>query len=152
MHKESNKTLTLLDKIFDEIDISEESRDYLVRIATTNLSIHKELLMYRSILSYINFEKIRDAIKFMSTKEIYLHYVTRSKEFSLAASQNDIQTALESANAVARQECLSRYPDLVNDESISLNRCSTASERIDFISEFIISEIGNKIRIKFQHT
>lgn len=147
MYKESNKTLTLLDKIFDEIDISEESRDYLVRIATTNLSIHKELLMYRSILSYINFEKIRDAIKFMSTKEIYLHYVTRSKEFSLAASQNDIQTALESANAVARQECLSRYPDLVNDESISLNRCSTASERIDFISEFIISEIGNKIRI-----
>lgn len=147
MHKESSKTLTLLDKIFDEIDISEESRDYLVRIATTNLSIHKELLMYRSILSYINFEKIRDAIKFMSTKEIYLHYVTKSKEFSLAASQNDIQTALESANAVARQECLSKYPDLVNDESISLNRCSTASERIDFISEFIISEIGNKIRI-----
>ncbi len=147
MHKESSKTLTLLDKIFDEIDISEESKDYLVRIATTNLSIHKELLMYRSILSYINFEKIRDAIKFMSTKEIYLHYVTKSKEFSLAASQNDIQTALESANAVARQECLSKYPDLVNDESISLNRCSTASERIDFISEFIISEIGNKIRI-----
>lgn len=147
MPKESNKTLNALAEIFDELDISEDSIDYLVRVARTNLSIYKELLMYRSILSYIDFRKIRDAIRFMSTKEIYLHYVTKSKEFSLAASQNDVQSALESANAVARQECLSKYSDLVEDESISLNRCSTASERIDFISEFIISEIGEKIRI-----
>lgn len=147
MSKESSKTLNALVNIFDELDISEESINYLVRIARTNLSIYKELMMYRSILSYIDFQKIRDAIRFMSTKEIYLHYVTKSKEFSLAASQNDVQSALESANSLAREECLSKYPDLVEDESISLNRCSTASERIDFISEFIISEIGDKIRI-----
>lgn len=147
MLEESNKTFNALSKVFEEIELSEESRDYLVRIAKTNLSIYKELLMYKSILSYINFEKIRDAIRFMSTKEIYLHYVTKSKSFSAAAAENDIQTALEAANAVARAECLSKYRDLVEDESISLNRCSTASERIDFISEFIISEIGDKIRI-----
>lgn len=147
MPKESNKTLTALMQIFDELDISEEYRVYLSKIAKTNLSIHKEIMMYRWILPYVNFEKIRDAIKFMSTKEIYLHYVTKSKAFSVTATENDVQTALDSANSLARQECLSRYPDLIDDESISLNRCSTASERIDFISEFIISEIGEKIRI-----
>lgn len=147
MLNELNKTLETLNEIFEEIDISQEYKDYLVRAAKTNLSIHKELLMYRSILSYVNFEKIRDAIRFMSTKEIYMHYVTKSKAFSVTASQNDIQTALASANNEARKDCLYRYPDLVNDESISLNRCSTASERIDFISEFIISAVGKKIRI-----
>lgn len=144
MLNELNKTLETLNEIFEEIDISQEYKDYLVRAAKTNLSIHKELLMYRSILSYVNFEKIRDAIRFMSTKEIYMHYVTKSKAFSVTASQNDIQTALKSANEEARKDCLYRYPDLVNDESISLNRCSTASERIDFISEFIISAVGKK--------
>ena len=147
MRKESNKTLSILTKIFEEVDIPEESKEYLTKIAKTNLSVHKELLMYRSILSYVNFEKIKDAIGFMSTKEIYLHYVTKSKAFAVTALQNDIQTALKSANEEARKDCLYRYPDLVNDESISLNRCSTASERIDFISEFIISEISDKIRI-----
>ena len=147
MLNELNKTLETLNEIFEEIDISQEYKDYLVRAAKTNISIHKELLMYRSILSYVNFEKIRDAIRFMSTKEIYMHYVTKSKAFSVTASQNDIQTALASANNEARKDCLYRYPDLVNDESISLNRCSTASERIDFISEFIISAVGKKIRI-----
>ena len=147
MRKESNKTLSILTKIFEEVDIPEASKEYLTKIAKTNLSVHKELLMYRSILSYINFEKIKDAIGFMSTKEIYMHYVTKSKAFAVTASQNDIQTALKSANEEARKDCLYRYPDLVNDESISLNRCSTASERIDFISEFIISEISDKIRI-----
>ena len=76
-----------------------------------------------------------------------MHYVTKSKAFSVTASQNDIQTALASANDEARKDCLYRYRDLVDDESISLNRCSTASERIDFISEFIISAVGKKIRI-----
>ena len=147
MLNELNKTLETLNEIFEEIDISQEYKDYLVRAAKTNISIHKELLMYRSILSYVNFEKIRDAIRFMSTKEIYMHYVTKSKAFSVTASQNDIQTALASANNEARKDCLYRYRDLVDDESISLNRCSTASERIDFISEFIISAVGKKIRI-----
>ena len=147
MLNELNKTLETLNEIFEEIDISQEYKDYLVRAAKTNISIHKELLMYRSILSYVNFEKIRDAIRFMSTKEIYMHYVTKSKAFSVTASQNDIQTALASANIEARKDCLHRYRDLVDDESISLNRCSTASERIDFISEFIISAVGKKIRI-----
>ena len=94
MLEESNKTFNALSKVFEEIELSEESRDYLVRIAKTNLSIYKELLMYKSILSYINFEKIRDAIRFMSTKEIYLHYVTKSKSFSAAAAENAVSLIL----------------------------------------------------------
>ena len=145
--QQSDKTLTELNKIFDTLELSESQKQHLLDLSRIDLSMSKELKKFQHILPLAEFKKIVAALNFMSSKEIYQHYVTRSKSFSAAASNDSITSALSQANAVARRECLSQYPELVEDESITLNKCSTASERVDYISEFLIASFNDRVRI-----
>lgn len=123
------------------------SIDYLTRIASADMSMHNEFKKYSSILSLIDFKKLRDTIEFMSSKEVYMYYIGRSAAFKLTSDANGIKEALRQVNAQARAEYLSEYPDLINKESIVLNKCSTSSQKIDYVSESIIAQINDKIKI-----
>ena len=111
------------------------------------MSMHNEFKKYSSILSLIDFKKLRDTIEFMSSKEVYMYYIGRSAAFKLTSDANGIKEALRQVNAQARAEYLSEYPDLINKESIVLNKCSTSSQKIDYVSESIIAQINDKIKI-----
>lgn len=147
MTHQMNKTLEVLIESFDTYKFDDRSREYLTRIASVDMSMHNEFKKYSSILSLIDFEKLRDAVEFMSSKEVYMHYIGRSAAFKLTSNAIGIKEALHQANKQAREECLSQYPDLIEDETITLNRCSTSSQRIDYASESIISQINDKIKI-----
>lgn len=142
-----NKTLEVLVEAFDAYKFDETSIDYLTRIASADMSMHNEFKKYSSILSLIDFKKLRDTIEFMSSKEVYMYYIGRSAVFKLTSDANGIKEALRQVNAQARAEYLSEYPDLINKESIVLNKCSTSSQKIDYVSESIIAQINDKIKI-----
>lgn len=142
-----NKTLEVLVEAFDAYKFDETSIDYLTRIASADMSMHNEFKKYSSILSLIDFKKLRDTIEFMSSKEVYMYYIGRSAAFKLTSDANGIKEALRQVNAQARAEYLSEYPDLINKESIVLNKCSTSSQKIDYVSESIIAQINDKIKI-----
>ena len=142
-----NKTLEVLVEAFDAYKFDETSIDYLTRIASADMSMHNEFKKYSSILSLIDFKKLRDTIEFMSSKEVYMYYIGRSAAFKLTSDANGIKEALRQVNAQARAEYLSEYPDLINKESIVLNKCSTSSQKIDHVSESIIAQINDKIKI-----
>ena len=142
-----NKTLEVLIESFDTYKFDDRSIEYLTRIASVDMSMHNEFKKYSSILSLIDFEKLRDAVEFMSSKEVYMYYIGRSAAFQLASTTSGIKEALKQSNSQAREEYLSKYPDLIEDETITLNRCSTSSQRIDYVSESIIAQINDKIKI-----
>lgn len=147
MKHQMNKTLEVLIESFDTYKFDEHLIEYLTRIASVDMSMHNEFRKYSSILSLIDFEKLRDAVEFMSSKEVYTYYIGRSAAFKLASETSGIKEALKQANSQARSEYLSQYPDLIDDETITLNRCSTSSQKIDYVSESIISQINDKIKI-----
>ena len=147
MKNQMNKTLEVLVEAFDAYKFDETSIDYLTRIASADMSMHNEFKKYSSILSLIDFKKLRDTIEFMSSKEVYMYYIGRSAAFKLTSDANGIKEALRQVNAQARAEYLSEYPDLINKESIVLNKCSTSSQKIDYVSESIIAQINDKIKI-----
>lgn len=147
MKNQMNKTLEVLIESFDSYKFDERTREYLTRIAGVDMSMHNEFKKYSSILSLIDFEKLRDAVEFMSSKEVYMYYIGRSAAFKLASDTSGIKEALKQSNSQARLEYLSQYPDLIEDETITLNRCSTSSQKIDYVSESIISQINDKIKI-----
>lgn len=138
MKNQMNKTLEVLVEAFDAYKFDETSIEYLTRIASADMSMHNEFKKYSSILSLIDFKKLRDTIEFMSSKEVYMYYIGRSAAFKLTSDANGIKEALRQVNAQARAEYLSEYPDLINKESIVLNKCSTSSQKIDYVSESII--------------
>ena len=147
MKNQMNKTLEVLIESFDSYKFDEHMIEYLTRIAGVDMSMHNEFKKYSSILSLIDFEKLRDAVEFMSSKEVYMYYIGRSAAFKLASDTSGIKEALKQSNSQARSEYLSQYPDLIDDETITLNRCSTSSQKIDYVSESIISQINDKIKI-----
>lgn len=147
MKNQMNKTLEVLIESFDSYKFDEHMIEYLTRIAGVDMSMHNEFKKYSSILSLIDFEKLRDAVEFMSSKEVYMYYIGRSAAFKLASETSGIKEALKQANSQARAEYLSQYIDLTDDETIVLNRCSTSSQKIDYVSESIISQINDKIKI-----
>lgn len=147
MKNQMNKTLEVLVEAFDAYKFDETSIEYLTRIASADMSMHNEFKKYSSILSLIDFKKLRDTIEFMSSKEVYMYYIGRSAAFKLTSDANGIKEALRQVNAQARAEYLSEYPDLINKESIVLNKCSTSSQKIDYVSESIIAQINDKIKI-----
>lgn len=147
MKNQMNKTLEVLVESFDSYKFDEHRIEYLTRIAGVDMSMHNEFKKYSSILSLIDFEKLRDAVEFMSSKEVYMYYIGRSAAFKLASDTSGIKEALKQSNSQARSEYLSQYPDLIDNETIILNRCSTSSQKIDYVSESIISQINDKIKI-----
>lgn len=147
MKNQLNKTLEVLSRSFETYKFDERSKAYLTTIAGADMSMHNEFQKYSSILNLIDFQKLRDAVEFMSSKEVYMHYIGKSAVFKLAASTNGIKEALFQANSQARKEYLYDYKDLVENDMITLNRCSSSSQKIDYVSESIIAQINDKIKI-----
>ena len=147
MKDQFTKTLDVLAESFETYKFDKKSEAYLTGIASIDMSMHNEFKKYSSILNLIDFEKLRDAVEFMSSKEVYMYYIGRSAAFKLASDTSGVKEALRQANAQARAEYLSQYQDLVNNETITLNRCTTSSQKIDYVSESIISQINDKIKI-----
>ena len=147
MKTQYNKTLEVLNEAFTAYKFDESSKVYLTGLAGVDMSMHNEFKKYSSILSLIDFQKLRDAVEFMSSKEVYMYYIGKSAAFKLTSNSNGIKEALRQANYQARKEYLSCYKDLVENDTITLNRCSTSAQKIDYVSESIISQINDKIKI-----
>ena len=147
MKNQLNKTLEVLTRSFETYRFDERSEAYFTKIAGADMSMHNEFKKYSSVLNLIDFEKLRSAVEFMSSKEVYMHYIGKSAVFKLTSNANGIKEAIRQANAQAREEYLSDYQDLSKDESITLNRCSTSAQKIDYVSESIIAQINDKIKI-----
>lgn len=60
MKNQMNKTLEVLVEAFDAYKFDETSIEYLTRIASADMSMHNEFKKYSSILSLIDFKKLRD--------------------------------------------------------------------------------------------
>lgn len=147
MKTQYNKTLEVLNAAFTAYKFDESSKVYLTGLAGVDMSMHNEFKKYSSILSLIDFQKLRDAVEFMSSKEVYMYYIGKSAAFKLTSNSNGIREALRQANSQARKEYLSCYKDLIENDTITLNRCSTSAQKIDYVSESIISQINDKIKI-----
>ena len=147
MKTQYNKTLEVLNEVFNAYKFNESSKVYLTELAGVDMSMHNEFKKYSSILSLIDFQKLRDAVEFMSSKEVYIYYIGKSAAFKLTSDSNGIKEALRQANSQARKEYLSNYKDLVENDMITLNRCSNSSQKIDYASEFIIAQINDKLKI-----
>lgn len=147
MKTQYNKTLEVLNAAFTAYKFDESSKVYLTGLAGVDMSMHNEFKKYSSILSLIDFQKLRDAVEFMSSKEVYMYYIGKSAAFKLTSNSNGIKEALRQANSQARKEYLSCYKDLIENDTITLNRCSTSAQKIDYVSESIISQINDKIKI-----
>lgn len=147
MKTQYNKTLEVLNAAFTAYKFDESSKVYLTGLAGVDMSMHNEFKKYSSILSLIDFQKLRDAVEFMSSKEVYMYYIGKSAAFKLTSNSNGIREALRQANSQARKEYLSCHKDLIENDTITLNRCSTSAQKIDYVSESIISQINDKIKI-----
>lgn len=99
MKNQMNKTLEVLIESFDSYKFDERMIEYLTRIAGVDMSMHNEFKKYSSILSLIDFEKLRDAVEFMSSKEVYMYYIGRSAAFKLASDTSGIKEALKQSNS-----------------------------------------------------
>lgn len=91
-------------------------RDYLMKAAESQINMSREVKLYSPLLAIINFDKISDVIFFMTSKEMYRHYIAQSQMYKLTANNSGINYALDEANRKAREETFkSKYPELVED-------------------------------------
>lgn len=133
-------------KIFNKLgDIMKE---HLTKTSGSQVNMTREVKMYESILCIADFAKISEMIVFMSSKEIYRHYVTQSQMYKSIALQDGVTRALEEANKTAREETFrSKYPELVNDYTLTIRRITTSFDKIDLISKYLFSMLGSSVKI-----
>lgn len=129
-------------------NLGEIMRDYLMKAAKSQVNMSREVRLYSPLLAIINFDKISDMIFFMTSKEMYRHYIAQSQMYKLTANNSGINHALEEANQKAREETFSsKYPELVNDQSLTIRQITTSFDKVDAISSYLFSMMEGKVKI-----
>lgn len=123
-------------------------RDHIMKAAESQINMSREVRLYSPLLAIINFDKISDMIFFMTSKEIYRHYIAQSQMYKLTANNSGINHALAEANAKAREETFtSKYPELVEDRSLTIRQITTSFDKVDAISSYLFSMMEGKVKI-----
>lgn len=123
-------------------------KDYLLKTAESQVNMSREVKLYSPLLSIIRFDKISDMIFFMTSKEMYRHYIAQSQVYKLVASTEGINSALEQANRQARKDSFeSKYPELVEDRSLTMRQITTSFDKVDAISSYLFSMMEGKVKI-----
>lgn len=123
-------------------------KDYLLKAAKSQVNMSREVKLYSPLLSIVNFDKISDMIFFMTSKEMYRHYIAQSQAYKLVASTEGINSALNQANKQARKDSFeSKYPELVENETLTIRRITTSFDKVDAISSYLFSMMEGKVKI-----
>ena len=123
-------------------------KEHLLKAANSQVNISREVKLYAPILTIVEFDKISSMIFFMTSKEMYRHYIAQSQMYKLIAASEGIDSALEQANQKAREETFrSKYPDLVNDQSLTMRQITTSFDKVDAISSYLFSMMEGKVKI-----
>lgn len=123
-------------------------RDHLMKAAESQINMSREVRLYAPLLTIVNFDKISDMIFFMTSKEMYRHYIAQSQMYKLTANHSGINHALEEANTKAREETFkSKYPELVEDRSLTMRQITTSYDKVDAVSSYLFSLMEGKVKI-----
>lgn len=132
--------------VFDKLE--DLMKKYVTSLAKSQVNMTRELKIYGSILLLADFAKISEMIFFMSSREIYRHYISQSQKYKLLASQYGTTRALEEVNQTAREEVLrSNYPELVEDSTLTIRRVTKSSDKVELISKYLISMLEGSVKI-----
>ena len=132
--------------VFDKL--GDLMKEYVTSLAKSQMYIAREVRIYGSILLLADFAKISEKIFFMSSREIYRHYLSQSQKYKLLSSLYGKTHALEEVSQTAREEMFrSNYPELVNDETLTIRRVTRSSDKVELISKYLISMLENSVKI-----
>lgn len=148
MNEILNDNLKSLNESKEFQNLGEIMKNHLMKAAESQINISREVRLYSPLLAIINFDKISSMIFFMTSKEMYRHYIAQSQMYKLVASNEGIDSALEQANAKAREETFkSKYPELVEDRSLTMRQITTSFDKVDAISSYLFSMMEGKVKI-----
>ena len=143
-----NDNLKSLNESKEFQNLGEIMKNHLMKAAESQVNISREVRLYSPLLTITNFDKISSMIFFMTSKEMYRHYIAQSQMYKLVASNEGIDSALEQANAKAREETFkSKYPELVEDRSLTMRQITTSFDKVDAISSYLFSMMEGKVKI-----
>lgn len=143
-----NDNLKSLNESKEFQNLGELMKNHLMKAAESQVNISREVRLYSPLLAIINFDKISDVIFFMTSKEMYRHYIAQSQVYKLVASTEGINSALEQANQKAREETFkSKYPELAEDRSLTMRQITTSFDKVDAISSYLFSMMEGKVKI-----
>lgn len=132
--------------VFDKLGDLE--KEYLTKISKSQVNMTKEVKIYGSILLLADFAKISEMIFFMSSREIYRHYISQSQRYKLLTSLYGKTRALEEVNQTAREDMFrSNYPELINDGTLTIRRVTKSSDKVGLISKYLISMLEGSVKI-----
>ena len=132
--------------VFDKL--GDLMKEYVTSLAKSQMYIAREVRIYGSILLLADFAKISEKIFFMSSREIYRHYISQSQKYKILSSLYGKTQALEEVSQTAREEMFrSNYPELVNDETLTIRRVTRSSDKIELISKYLISMLDGSVKI-----
>ena len=132
--------------VFDKL--GDLMKKYVTSLARSQVYMTRELKIYGSILLLADFAKISEMIFFMSSREIYRHYISQSQRYKLLTSLHGKTRALEEVNQTAREDIFrSNYPELINDSTLTIRRVTKSSDKVELISKYLISMIEGSVRI-----
>lgn len=132
--------------VFDKL--GDLMKEYVTSLAKSQMYIAREVRIYGSILLLADFAKISEKIFFMSSREIYRHYISQSQKYKLLSSLYGKTHALEEVSQTAREEMFrSNYPELVNDETLTIRRVTRSSDKVELISKYLISMLDGSVKI-----
>ena len=143
-----NDNLKSLNESKEFQNLGELMRKHLMKAAESQVNISREVRLYAPLLTIAKFDKISSMIFFMTSKEMYRHYIAQSQMYKLVASNEGIDSALEQANQKAREETFkSKYPELVKDRSLTMRQITTSFDKVDAISSYLFSMMEGKVKI-----
>ena len=132
--------------VFDKL--GDLMKKYVTSLARSQVYMTRELKIYGSILLLADFAKISEMIFFMSSREIYRHYISQSQRYKLLTSLYGKTRALEEVNQTAREDMLrSNYPELINDGTLTIRRVTKSSDKVELISKYLISMLDSSVKI-----
>lgn len=132
--------------VFDRLE--DLMKKYVTSLARSQVYMTRELKIYGSILLLADFAKISEMIFFMSSREIYRHYISQSQRYKLLTSLYGKTRALEEVNQTAREETFrSNYRELINDSTLTIRRVTKSSDKVELISKYLISMLENSVKI-----
>lgn len=132
--------------VFDRL--GDLMKKYVTSLARSQVYMTRELKIYGSILLLADFAKISEMIFFMSSREIYRHYISQSQRYKLLTSLYGKTRALEEVNQTAREDMFrSNYPELINDGTLTIRRVTKSSDKVELISKYLISMIDSSVKI-----
>lgn len=132
--------------VFDKL--GDLMKKYVTSLAKSQVYMTRELKIYGSILLLADFAKISEMIFFMSSREIYRYYISQSQRYKLLTSLYGKTRALEEVNQTAREDMFrSNYPELINDGTLTIRRVTKSSDKVELISEYLISMLDSSVKI-----